>query len=443
MLAGPTVRRLHREREGQAWEERSSRQQAVREGRGASGGSSAPLSPPVRIRATGPSLGHRSDFPLSMESLLEGTRSGDVAVLGGEILHITPRVPLPGEEGVELNGRRRGAYAGGRLRERLLQACERDSLRLYAWAGGYRAQGQYQKLDSICKSRSVGQVRRIEAFLEEELIPHLQAWNAGQSGIPTSPRRVDSLGAIFKRGLPGLEVEPAFAFVGSRWYDLVSFFGRPTAGRFHLRWGRQQFVGHHCQHRRRALERYDQLLERAVGAALAPTVAQGVRTLGGYRDACHAVVRTPKGHHFLCRYLPPYAVEGPDRRLYRFGAVEIGLWIGDTDPARVIRSGAARVMHSYRHMFLLGGDTGSVLCMPRHNDFFHRLHRMPLAQALLEYLEEARMTLCSGYFEDSWSIPYHDVRELDQRVIEPEEARAQGLPVYRYYRKKKARKERS
>jgi len=91
-------------------------------------------------------------------------------------------------------------------------------------------------------------------------------------------------------------------------------------------------------------------------------------------------------------------------------------------------------MDSYRHMFLLGGEPGESICMPRPGEYYRRLHGLPLEEAILQHLEAARLTLCSGYFYEKGHISYHDIGELGLRVISPDEAHTRQLPVYRYYR---------
>ena len=153
-----------------------------------------------------------------------------------------------------------------------------------------------------------------------------------------------------------------------------------------------------------------------------------------YDNGRHAVVRTTMGRQWVTLRVPPYVVEGENRRLYRFGAVEIGICLTGDKVSDVVHGSAACVIHPYAHMFVLGGDSGSPICMPRSAQYFRRLHRLPLAEAVLQHLESARMTLCSGLFHQNWSTPYHPIASVALGRISATEARRLQLPIYRYYR---------
>jgi len=236
------------------------------------------------------------------------------------------------------------------------------------------------------------------------------------------------------------EFSQNIAFSGNNCYALSPFYGWVRAGQFHLRWGGREFVGPTREHRFRALERYDRFLETTITQVLASVVQQGVqeqkveqesRECVLYDDGKHAVVRSPAGQLFVCRHLPEYVVEGSDRRLFLFEPVQLGVRLS------ALGSGhfpGPQVMHLYRHMFVMGSQAGEFICMPRDGKYYGQLRRLPLEDAFIAHLESARLTMCSGYFHDNGTYPYHQVELLGKPELSPTEVRQRGLPLYRYYR---------
>ncbi|MFP6642832.1 MAG: hypothetical protein VCF24_04615 [Candidatus Latescibacterota bacterium] len=75
-----------------------------------------------------------------------------------------------------------------------------------------------------------------------------------------------------------------------------------------------------------AVSRLAGLLEDAVRTSLADKIVDdGVDRL--YRDDTYAVVRTPRGRTYVVQRVPPYVVEGIDKKLYYFDGVDIGLLV--------------------------------------------------------------------------------------------------------------------
>lgn len=185
---------------------------------------------------------------------------------------------------------------------------------------------------------------------------------------------------------------------------------------------------------RQALQQQDQWLTEAVLRLLEPLYPRFPEAEVLYQDASHAVLRTSPQHYFCCRQIPAYVVEGEDRELYLFEKVQIGIWLKDVQVENVAHPGAVVLMHPYQHMFLFGGGTGASICMPRPEEYYTQLRRLPLVEALLQHQESARMTLCSGYHAGNRTARYHDIKRLRKRKVTLEQAQEQGLPVYWYYR---------
>ena len=409
MLAGPTVRRLHRERE-------VSRQGALREERRRSWrvrlGQTGPRPAvedraPDRFPAQPPAAADPFERLLGMARLL-GTK-GDVLVVDGEVIHIDSRPARHAETWIELGCMRRPIRSAGLLEQRLhslLHAGERTP------AGP-----------------SVGGPARasVAAFVRQQLIPSLREPDG--NGMPVADLAKPDEGTDLA-GPIALEVEPAFAFVGPYWHRLVPFFGLPPSARLHIRRGQRQYIGVYRQPREQALARYDEIVLQAVRSA--PPAPGGFRTL--YQGSRHAVRINPDGQYALCQQVPPFVVEGPDRQLFYFGAVEIGVWITSPDPFRAIGAGQVQVMHPYRHMFVMGTKAGATICMHPPDGFYRELQAMPLAQGLPGLLEGARMTLCSGFFSRNPEAVFYSGWPLSDAPISAAEARQRRLPVYRFYR---------
>ena len=453
MLAGPTVRRLHRargdfvpspsgyykRRVGQVRARTSGAQEGRRQRETTGDGA---YFPPVR-----------SQPPFSTISLLGLDQFGDVVVLDGELVKVSWRRPRGGEEWVEINKSRRIGQAEGLLSTCLERAFEQHSRAFHEWARQHHSSAPSAGVDQYVSRPDARTTEAIETFVHETLIPRLQAESSGPSeGLPgstpgaprpkgpalsgsSSPAGPASDSPVQRAVSELLQAFPRhFAFTGQSWFLLAPFFGRPRAGQFHLRRGQSEFVGMVRKHRAQAVERYDRLLEEVIVRNFRPAAGQETRMCEVYQGGSYAVIRSPGGLYFCCRRIPPYVVEGPDRKLYRFGAVQVGVPLTDVEAARVIDSSAARIVHPYRHMFVFGGGAGTSICMPRPEAYFRRVRKLPLEEALLQHLEATRMTLCSGYHAGNEGAPYHDIRTLGQKTITPEEARAQSLPIYRYFR---------
>lgn len=452
MLAGPTVRRMRRERAaGQAGPERYKRNHSRRSTMAPVVVETAPRpAPPPPV----PAWPSTSGLPFCMASLL-GTH-GDVAVIDDQILKITPRHPKPGEDWVEINRCRRAIQVCGALKARVQRSFGLYRQALEQWALGRSPAAGYAALD-----RSIGLVNMapdyaLEEFIIDRLIPRLereagvedgtfrlsmpdlQVDNAAVENVSTAPQAV--VPTRLTDAMLDVEFSQDIAFSGNSYYTLSPFYGRVRAGQFHLRWGGREFVGPTREHRFRALERYDRFLETTIAQVLAPLVQQGVqeqkveqesRECVLYDDGKHAVVRSPAGQLFVCRHLPEYVVEGSDRRLFHFEPVQLGVHLS------ALGSGhfpGPQVMHPYRHMFVMGTQAGEFICMPRDGKYYGQLRRLPLEDAFIAHLESARLTMCSGYFHNNGTCPYHQVELLGKPQLSPTEVRQRGLPLYRYYR---------
>jgi hypothetical protein len=177
------------------------------------------------------------------------------------------------------------------------------------------------------------------------------------------------------------------------------------------------------------VSRFDGLLEDVVRTSLAAEVTPG-RTDGLYRDDTYSVVRTPRGRTYVVQRVPPYVVEGIDKKLYYFDGVEIGLLVRALQPRDLFTPQCVQVLQDYRHMFVYG--FGNYICMPREQTYFRELDRSPLAEGILQQLEAARMTLCAGYMPQNAVM--RPVTRVSRREIALDEARRRRLPIYWYYK---------
>ena len=428
MLCGPTLKRLYREREARERERRRARWRS----RTSAGRSPRPhLRPPVPEQQPA-HIEYRgsSPFPLSMAALLELDRIPDVVVLDGQIRQIRWGLAHRGEPGAEMNGCCRKTRDRGLLHERLTRAMQTEWAALEVWARStgvnWERADDFDALPGVQPTIDVGEV---EEFLFSRLIPLLKQRSCRFREEGPAESSLSSLASeevIF----PGLERR--FAFIGQRWHALVPFFGASGSGRFQLRLGDDQFVGVEVENRQKRLERYDALLQEAVREACARPKKQRAGRAVLFQDETYAVVATPRRRYFLCQHILPYAVEGPDHKLYFFEEVEVGMQITHTDVEQLMQPRKVRVMHPYRHMFLSDGGVSEPICMPRPERYYRELRQLPLEEALLRHLEAARMTLCAGYTPAS--TPYHSINLLGRRTLCQEEALERGLPIYRYYR---------
>ncbi len=153
-----------------------------------------------------------------------------------------------------------------------------------------------------------------------------------------------------------------------------------------------------------------------------------------YRDRERSVVCGRDGSIFCCQEVPPFVVEGADRKFRRFDGVRVGVRLCSLEPQEVLSEGGAYVMQRFDHPFVFGyGDEGR-LCMGHDYDFFQRFWQMPLEEGIVEYLNAARLVLCAGYFEAPGAPPFVPDEMTKRPVIGLRKARKQKLPVYRYYR---------
>ena len=421
MLCGPTVRRLRRRREEEAEHQRRVRRHARRELRsGSSPGAQLPLILPRRLAAIPRAAPSAPPFPLRMAEVLQLHQVADVAVLNGQIVQIAwqrtgPRVP-----GAGVRGCRRQVRAGGQLAECLPALIARKRVELKSWVEAYGLEWKgVEELQDPPAARE-----QVEQFVCRRLIPRLSGRIGEVAALETPPVRETVEDCVFPH------LERNFAFLDRHWYALTPFWGETRPGQFHLRLGERQFLGTRTEPRAKALARYDALLQDAVRQALSSESRAAEQVL--YSDAVHAVRRSARGVYYLCQRIPPYAVEGPDRKLYYFDAVEIGAPILGATAAQIIQPYLVQVMHAYRHMFVHCSTAPDLICMPRPSGYFAALRRLPVEEGLLELLESARMTLCAGYAPES--TPHHQIAALGRRIIGRDEAVRQQLPIYAYYR---------
>jgi len=374
-----------------------------------------------------------------MKSLLRMEQYPDVVVLDGEIVHITWKGARRGEDQVALNRTRARARPGGSLKQRLQQAYQTHREAVRQWVQVNGPGSRHAGLDAGRQPLRTQLSNSIGRFVHTKLIPRLEKEAGGQSREPRpqpeTPRpSTPPAGPVALPGVDVLDSGRWWAFHGDCWYQLVPFGGSRSPGRLHLTVGQQEFAEWRRTRRGWMLDRQNRRLERSMVEAVGPSARGAEVVARTYDNGLHAVVQTAMGRLWVTLRVPPYAVEGENRRLYRFGAVEIGICLTGDRASDVIHGSAACVTHPYDHMFVLGGDSGSPICMPRSAQYYRRLHRLPLAEAILRHLEAARVTLCSGLYSQSWSTPYHPIASVAQGQISTTEARRLQLPVYRYYR---------
>ncbi|MFC1526390.1 hypothetical protein ACFL6X_06225 [Candidatus Latescibacterota bacterium] len=437
-LGGPTVRRLHRERQARAAGAPGLRE---RQGESASAGAAPAPYAVAREPSTRATRSAGSGFPFNVASLLATDRFGNVAVLDDEILHLTWREPRQGEDWAEVSNQRLAIQNGGSLRRRLEQACEEHGEAVVEWVRRHSPKSSGGGLDAGRDMPDTA--REVETFVLDELIPALREAASGGEAPPRGLQAVDPAagpptgkGPGSRTPAPDVELDGGkwWAYFGECWFQLVPYFGRRTPGRFRLQLGERAYVERSRLKRSCMMERQERRLQRAMVEALGPSVDRGEEVSRLYDDGEHAVLLTPQGRYWMCRRVPPYAVEGPNRRIYRFDGAEVGIWISSVDPARVLHEASACIVHPYAHMFVLGGGAGAPICMPRPQDYYRRLQRLPLAEGLRRHLESARMTLCAGLFHNNLSSPYMPVDAVARGTIRASEARQLGIPIYRYYR---------
>ena len=440
MLGGPTVRGIHRERVQREANRRDlgdERSRAASDGRHHSvrfrmlepvvaGRAALPLRTALArfarsLPERSPGVTDRAACPLRMADIL-GLESRDAAaVIAGDIVPITKaRI---GGRGATYSYEARSGDGLSDLATRVDRSIHHQLPAIEQWARTRGANGRYAPLDRHGPRPSRQSDALIARFVHERLIPALEQGDDSEhrhisrSRITISHRQV----------LPRLE--RSFAFVESRWYELVPFYGTPRYRQLHLRCGKEQFLGIRASSRTATLRRYDRILEQVVEETFGSEVSGGPDL---FVDERYRVFRTPAGRYFLSRRISQYAIEGRDRKLYCFGEAEFSIQITGLRPAEVITSYGVRVFaEHYPHIFVdsLGGAL--VICMPRSQAYFRSLFRLPLEEALQRHLESARLTLCAGYVPENSLL--HPIHVLGRTTISEGEARLQRLPIYRYY----------
>ena len=445
MMGGPSVRRIHRERENKrngsrrvpryAFRGPRPRRQAT--GTGDVGPRVAPVPQPaarpvpraaqpaalnVRRRPNTASADPNA-CPIRIQDLLDLQPNRDVAVIGDQI--------LVGNRG---NGTGNRLKRVGSLRGRLNAATRTSYSSLQRWASGYRRSGgRYGHLDTWGEIPGPETARAVERFVYERLIPRLSDQSPAES-VPESPPASPST-ELDTMALDGLE--EAFCFSEGVWHELVSYYGAHSRGPvFRVEDG--CYLAVRSEPQTAALRRYNRMLEESVRRAVPRAGSAPKSHL--FRKGDHSVIETPLGKTFLCRKLSPFAVEAEDGRLYYFDEIEYGIEITGTETRDVIRPNAVLAMHPYRHMFVSNLGNMYIVCMPRAELYYRRLYQLDLETAMLEHLESARMTLCAGY--DPASSFLHPIQTLGREVIGEKEAAARKVTVYPYYRPQSQRSRR-
>ena len=448
--AGATVRRLHRERATAAGSlpgrKRSFGRRRPNWNAYLASGSAAEAR---RGKDASDRPPGRGDLLLRLGAIIG---PGDALVVDGHVLRLLWRMPRPGEDFAEVQRERRAVEEVGELRELLTQLGTRHHRVLIAWANS-ESIGPILALGSAGASKSTrGKSHSVEQFVHQCLIPRLQAEGLarlplggeddaepGGEGDGEGPALTRSgVGAAAEEMAEGIATSEGlqhFALQGDTYYRLVPFYGRPRPGQVHVRWRGLEFVGVDKEPRAQAVVRFDRhmsTIAREVFRHFEPERPQWKRhDKVLYEDHVHSVV-VQAGQVYCCRKIPPYVVEAPDRKLHRFGGVTVGVPIPDVEPTAVLRSAEARVMHEYKHMFVLGG-AGASICMPRPAAFYQKLQKLPLEDGIVELLESARLTMCSGYFQGSNAPFSHPTADMAPHITASEAGRKK-LPIYRFYR---------
>jgi hypothetical protein len=153
-----------------------------------------------------------------------------------------------------------------------------------------------------------------------------------------------------------------------------------------------------------------------------------------YRDRERSVIWGQDGSIFCCQEAPPFVMEGADGVLRKLNRVRVGVRLSSLKPQEALPAGGAYVLEPYEHAFVYHFGGPGRLCLGHDPAFFQRFWEMPLEEGIVEYLNAARLVLCAGHFEVSDAPPYVPEKIDRHPRVSLREARAQGLPVYRYYR---------
>lgn len=380
----------------------------------------------------------RTSLPFSTTSLLGLHQlNTDALVLDGTVIQVRDRRPRAGETEVLINRLPKAVYSCMPLEELVHQTLRRHHREIGLWV--QRTHINPTLLDRDLPPATTATAETIGQFVREHLIPRLRA-ERDSSSEPTADAAArkpvgDPVEAVIQ-SFPSAQLWPRwFAFYHDTWYGLVPFSGQPLNGRFHLVWKDRSFIAMSRMKGRIAVRTCDQRLEEAVGGSFQGLQEQRLEPSVLYRHHPYSVLRSAKRNYFICRQIPPYVVEGQDRALYLFPQVQVGVPITALEVDEALRPFSARIMHAYHHMFAHSAGACEPICMPLPNGYYARLCELPLEDALLQYLEAARMTLCAGYHEGNTSAAFHDVRRLNMPRITRVEAKARGLVVYPFYRK--------
>ena len=409
---------------------------------------------------------------------------GDALVVDGQVLRLLWRMPRAGEDFAEVQGERRVVQEVGELRELLTRLGRRYHRVLIDWANS-PSLGPGSALEWAGATQNTqGKSHSVEQFVHQRLSPRLEAEGfarlpagekdggkltredkakltgegkpkltgdgeaklTGDGGAKLTGEDDGGETVLMGSGIAAAAEEVAeriagseglqdFALQGDTYCNLVPFYGRARPGQVHIRWRGQELVGVDADPRAQAVARFDRhmsTIAREVFSRFEPESRQWQRREEVlYEDQMHSVV-VQAGQVYCCRKIPPYVVEGRDRKLYRFGEVTVGVPIPDVAPTAVLCESTVRVMHEYDHMFVYGG-AGACICMPKPAAYYQKLQRQPLEDGIVELLESARLTMCSGYFEGCHA-PYRHLSPSLAPRITAAEARKDKLPVYRFYR---------
>ena len=448
MNGGPTVRRLHREREERRQLQGYGARRAFRLlGRRAGMATATPPEPGefagqfVCLGTTrrpsapvAPVESQRPAFPLRMGGVLGvGTRQG-VIVIDGRLGHLQRHKQSSTDIPVAYGGVQQYVRFDSTVERRLGEALEARWTSLRQWCR-HAGEQRYAELDALQGTPPVIALDRIDGFVNERLIPFIDAYVDNEVESTSAPDQALPVAAVVERVMPALD--GSFAFVAGRWLRLIPFFGNPRPGQPLLEVGTEQLIGIQSQPASTALNGYDTALREAVSAACAGATEDGAddgsrqdthSECDLYRRDPYGIIRTPRGRYFVTQRQPPYVVEGMDKKLYYFDGAEIGIQITSTRVKGVITSACVQVLHSYRHMFVGSLGVGNFICMPRDYPYYQDLYRQPLERALLEHLESGRMTLCAGYQPVNASI--HRIQTVGRKTIGLAEVRRRNLPVY-------------
>ncbi len=157
-----------------------------------------------------------------------------------------------------------------------------------------------------------------------------------------------------------------------------------------------------------------------------------------YRDRERTVTVGHDMNVFVRQQIPPFVAEGPDKKLYLYQSVQVGVRLESLDPKTVLPQDGAYVMQKYDHVFVFSHGALGKLCMGHDHPFFRRFWEMPLEQGIVEYLNAARLVICAGHF-DSGDLGLDELllepdRDGERSTITEAAARKRKLPIYRYYR---------